>query len=99
MADHPDQKFKEYVVNGIRHGFCVGFAYATASCRSAVKNLLSVREQPQVVGDYLAQECAHGRILGPLNPKDFLQVHTSQFGIIPKNTPSSWWLIVDLSSP
>ena len=44
VADHPDQKFKEYVVNGIRHGFRVGFDYATASCPSSVKNLPSVRD-------------------------------------------------------
>ena len=58
-----------------------------------------MREQPQIVGDYLAEECAQGRILGPLDPKSFPQVHTSRIGIIPKSTPGKWCLIVDLSSP
>ena len=91
LADHPDQRFNEYIIDGIRYGFRVGVDYATALCCFSIKNLPS-----QVVGNYLAQECAQGRILGLLNPKEFPQVHTSQFGIIPKNTPGSWQLIVDL---
>ena len=99
MAHHPDRRFKEYIVDGIRRGFRVGFNYAAASCHASGQNLPSVREQPQVVRDYLAQECALGRILGPLDPKLYPQVHTSRFGIIPKSTPGKWRLIVDLSSP
>ncbi|MCG8625873.1 MAG: hypothetical protein MJE68_28235, partial [Proteobacteria bacterium] len=68
----------------------MGFDYTTAACRSSEKNLPSVREQPQIVGDYLAEECAQGRILGPFDPKSFPQV---------LSTPGKWCLIVDLSSP
>ena len=52
-----------------------------------------------IVRDYLAEECATGRVLGPLLPKDFPNVHVSSFGVIPKKTPGKWWLIVDLSAP
>ena len=99
LASHPDQKFREYVVNGLRWGFRIGFDYAHAACQKSIGNLASVKDQPQIVRDYLAEECAEGCVLGPLDPKSFPQVHTSRFGIIPKSTPGKWRLIVDLSSP
>lgn len=40
-------------------------------------NMLSVLEQHQVVQGYLAKECSKGRVLGPLNPTAFPQVHAS----------------------
>ena len=77
LAGHPDQKFREYVVNGILNGFRIGFNYTNTACRKSGKNLPSVREHLQVVRDYLAEECAQGRILGPLDPESFPQLHTS----------------------
>ena len=59
----------------------------------------SVRNYPEVIADYLAVECANGRIIGPL-PRDSIPgVHVSKFGLIPKKTPGEWRLIVDLSAP
>ena len=52
-----------------------------------------------MVTEYLAKECAEGRVLGPLNCNDFPQVHTSRFGVIPKGSTGKWRLIVDMSSP
>ena len=40
-----------------------------------------------------------GRVLGPLSSEDFPQVHTSQFGVIPKDTMKKWRFILDMSSP
>ena len=59
----------------------------------------SVASQPQVVRDYLAEECALGRILGPLLRETLPGVQLSRFGLIPKKTRGAWRLIVDLSSP
>lgn len=61
--------------------------------------MLSARERPEVVRDYLAKECAEGRILGPLDPTQFPFVHTSRFGVIPKSSSGKWRLIVDMSAP
>ena len=99
LAGHPDQRFREYVVNGLRYGFRVGFDYTHTSCRKSDGNLASVRNQPQIVRDYLAEECAQGRVMGPFDPGSLPQVHTNRFGVIPKSTPGKWRLIVDLSSP
>ena len=40
-----------------------------------------------------------GRIIGPLALSDFPRIHKSHFGVIPKNSPGKWHLIVDLSAP
>lgn len=63
------------------------------------RNLASASEHAQVVCNYLAAECAAGRVIGPLAVSDFSEVHVSSFGVIPKETPGKWRLIVDLSSP
>lgn len=84
LRDHPDQRFREYIVNGIRNGFHVGFDYTTAACCSSGKNLPSVREQSQIVGDYLAEECAQGRILGPFDPKSFPKFIPAVLELYPK---------------
>ena len=99
LQSHPDRDFRQYVVEGIRNGFRIGFDY---SCRvqSATGNMQSVRNHPQLIADYLAEECAMGRILGPFERDDLapVQVHISRFGLIPKKTPGEWRLIIDLSS-
>ena len=61
--------------------------------------MLSTSEHPQVVRDYLALECAAGRVLGPLPVEEFPQVQLSPLGVIPKKSPGKWRLITDLSSP
>jgi hypothetical protein len=84
-VDHPDQVFRKYVVDGIRHGFRVGFDYARAGpTHSSRGNMISSQEHPEVIQEYLAEECSEGRVLGPLDPAQFPQVHTSKFGVIPK---------------
>lgn len=98
LARHPDQQFCRYIVDGIRYGFRLGFNYSQVH-RSATRNMVSADQQPQVVQDYLATECAAGRILGPLSPEHVQGVHISRFGVIPKKTPGKWRLILDLSHP
>ena len=100
LADHPDERFRRYIVNGIREGFRVGYDYRRAGqIRSAQGNMSSTQEHPEIIRDYLAKECSEGRVLGPFDPARFPQVHTSKFGVIPKSTPGKWRLIVDMSHP
>jgi len=100
MANHPDHRFREYVVNGIREGFRVGFDYGR-KCTGAHRNMRSATQNPKVVSDYLLTECSAGRVVGPFQ-RDIASpgsIHTSRFGVIPKGTPGKWRLIVDLSYP
>ncbi len=59
----------------------------------------SSQEQPEVVDEYLAEECGKGRVLGPLNQEHLPHIHTNRFGVIPKGTTGRWRLIVDMSFP
>lgn len=98
LAEHPDQRFRSYIVNGIRFGFRVGYTYHH-SPRKSRQNMPSALQKPDVIRDYLAKECSEGRVLGPLDPSEFPYIHTSRFGVIPKGSSGKWRLIVDMSSP
>lgn len=81
LARHPDQRFRNYIVSGLRHGVRIGFDYSPTCCK-AKHNLLSASDQPHIVRDYLADECSAGRVLGPLPPN----VRVSPFGVILKKS-------------
>ncbi len=99
LAEHPDQTLAEYLVRGIRDGFRIGFSYGSHSLSSSKGCMQSARDHPEVVREYLAQECMEGRIRGPLPVEEWPDVQVSRFGVIPKGKSGKWRLIVDLSSP
>ena len=77
----------------------VEFNYKGHTCRSSRSNMLSAQEHTQVIRDYLATECAEGRVVGPLTPAWAQAMQISRFGVIPKGSNGKWRLILDLSSP
>ena len=98
LQSHPDRTFVEYLVQGTRQGFRLGFGYGEVQLRSASRNMRSAEDNAEVVEQYLAKECGLGRVVGPLALDD--SVHVSRFGVIPKpHQPGKWRLIVDLSAP
>lgn len=100
LQEHPDRGFREYILEGLEHGFRVGFGYSMVSCKCAKRNMVSAEEHPEVVERYLAKERRLGRVIGPLECARFPQVQVSRFGVIPKpHQPGEWRLIVDLSYP
>ena len=102
LEGHPDRVLAEIVLRGIREGFRVGFHGNLADLQPCKQNLISVREHPEVVQEYLKQEVMAGRIIevGDLRQAQALGVHCSPFGVIPKKGRAGMWrLIVDLSSP
>ena len=58
----------------------------------------STWEHPEIIWEYLAKECAEGRILGPFPPASLPGIQVSRFGVIPKKGLNKWRLILDLSS-
>ena len=62
-------------------------------------NMPSAREHPEVVQQYLADELAKNRFLGPFPPGQIEDIHVNRFGVIPKGHTSKWRLITDLSFP
>ena len=100
LATHPDQRLRSYLVQGIKEGFRIGFARRVEGVsNNSTRNMPSANDQPQVIDDYLAEECSLGRVLGPLRQEFFPQVHMNRFGVIPKGTSGRWRLIVDMSYP
>ena len=97
LAEHPDRDFATYVLNGIEHGFRVGFAQGNP-LSSARRNMHSVALHPSVVDSYIRSETQEGRILGPFPPGHIQGLHVNRMGVIPKgHTPGRWRLITDLS--
>ena len=63
---------------------------------SSKANMLSAKEHPAVITDYLSKELQRGRTL----PTQMAPTQVSRFGVIPKrHLPREWLLIVDLSAP
>ena len=57
LADHPDRRFADYIVMGIRTGFLIGFDY-DHRCVKAKNDIHSAREHPEIIREYLAKEGA-----------------------------------------
>lgn len=99
MSNHPDRTFVGYILNGLQHGFRVGFDYA-CPLQMARHNMPSALLHEPVVGEYIQKELALGRILGPFPPGALDSLHINRMGVIPKgHTPGKWRLITDLSFP
>ena len=100
LAGHPDRQAVAYVLNGLQHGFRLGFQPARR-LKPARKNKPSAFQNPNlVIDDYLATEVARGRVVGPFPSPSLPNLQVSSFGVIPKKGQlGKWRLIVDLSSP
>lgn len=61
------EKMKEmaHVLNGLQYGFKLGFHQSRSKLNSAQKNKLSAFQHPSVIDDFLANEVALGRVVGP----------------------------------
>ena len=102
LRDHPDRRLVGVVVRGIREGFRVGLQGDPKGLKPARQNMVSVRQHPEVVQEYLARELEAGRIVevGHSTHAAAMGIHCSPFGVIPKKGKAGRWrLIVDLSAP
>ena len=98
LASHPDRQKVNYVVNGLRFGFTLGFQPQSCKLKSVTSNCHSAYEHPTVIDDYLTKEIKFGRVFGPTQTPPFSNLHISRFGVIPKKQ-AGWRLILDLSFP
>ena len=99
LRSHPAREYAAYIVRGIRSGFRVGFQYGLAPCQSAQRNMLSASQCQGKISEFLATECAAGRVLGPFSRDLVPMVQVNRMGAVPKSTPGKYRLIVDLSYP
>ena len=99
LSELPDRECAEYVLRGLGEGFRIGFDYENCSWRGAQSNMLSARQNTQVIDEYLRVEREKGRVVGPADPEQ-CRIQVNRFGVIPKShQPGKWRLIVDLSYP
>ena len=78
LHSHPGKNLADYVIQGIRDGFRVGFDYAYHRTKRTSSNRKSALECATVVQEYLEKECAEGRVLGPFNMDQFPLSQTSR---------------------
>ena len=81
LANHPDKCFTEYILQGIRSGFRIG--YDRHNCLVPATSNLNVAN-PQALTEYLSREVALGR-MGKIHVSKWQSgLHTSLLGMIPK---------------
>ena len=82
LQSHPDKTFCHYLLDGIKHGFHIGYDYANYTRQAASRNIASALENPSVVDEYLAKEKELGRIIGSITPGS-MQLQINRFGGYP----------------
>ena len=98
LCSHPDRNQVDYVLNGLRQGFRLGFHPEAVTLKSAKANCPSALDHHTVIDEYLAKEVALGRVVGPFTQPVLDNLQISRFGVIPKKD-GGWRLILDLSFP
>ena len=100
LRHHPDREYVSYLIQGIRHGFRIGFDWKERLRKPPKRNMLSAEQNPEVVDAYLAKEVAAGRVVAVGAEHQQTGVRISRFGVIPKpHQPGKWRLILDMSHP
>ena len=80
---HPNRQKVDFVLDGIRHGFRLGFC-PTQRLKPAKKNKPSADQHPSVIDGYLAHEVSRGRVAGLFDFPPLPNLQVSSFGVIPK---------------
>ena len=75
LWNHPDRAAVSYLLEGLKHGFRVGFSPSSWVLKSSCMNMWSAIQQPSVIDDYLQTEIAQGRIAGPFPTSPFPYLH------------------------
>ena len=65
LTSHPDRRKADYVLNGLRFGFHLGFQPNLCKLKSAASNCPSANEHPSVIDECLNKEVSLGRVFGP----------------------------------
>ena len=100
LRRHPDQRFANYIIAGLKEGFRIG-ADRGKIIRPAASNMPSAHVHRRVITDYINSERRLGRMLGPFPLGSFahVPVQRNRIGVIPKTQAGKWRLITDLSYP
>ena len=64
LSSNPVLEFMAFLLCGIQEGFRVGFDYGRVVLKPSKSNMVSEREHPAIVSEYLQEECKKGRVIG-----------------------------------
>ena len=98
LGGHPGRQKIDYVLNGLRNGFRLGFNPDSPKLKSVKANCPSALRHASVIDNYLAKEVSLGRVYGPTSIPPINNLQVNRFGVIPKKD-GGWRLILDLSFP
>ena len=93
---HPDFQFVSYLVNGLQHGFDIGFSRDRTNHTSP--NLSSALAHSDFVSAQLAARCERQEMGGPFDSPPFSTMQCSGVGTVPKKN-GKLRLIHHLSAP
>ena len=96
LQDHPDRQLIQFLSNGFRDGFHIGYQGNITAGQS--RNLLSARSNYLSVTAAINKELERGHTSGPFYSPPFDTLHCSPLGAVPKKD-GSYRIILDLSSP
>ena len=82
LCDHPDPAFVDYVINGLSHGFDIG--YRGPRRRTSSPNLPSALSHPDFISTHLQAACLRQETAGPYPTPPFTDLHCSGLGAVPK---------------
>ena len=77
LINYPSPSVKQFFMEGLLHGFHIGFDYSLTELHSVKNNMHSALECPYVVDEYLRREVIEGRVAGPFRNELLLKAHTS----------------------
>ena len=83
LCCHSDRQKVDYVLDGFRYGFRLGFHPDITTLKSAKENYPSAVQHPSVIIEYLAKEVL-GRVFGPTSVPAVDSLQINRFGVIPK---------------
>ena len=96
LQGYPDQSIADYLINGFRFGFDIGYTGPRFPWVS--KNLVSSISNSLAISQAIQKELSRGHIAGHFKEPPFPNLHCSPLGAVPKKD-GSYRLIIASSSP
>lgn len=96
LKKYPNKPDAQFLLSGFQTGFKLNYNGPRLSVRS--HNLLSARQENQILNLKLYEDKYLGRIIGPFPYPPISNLRINPVGLVPKNT-GGWRLITNLSFP
>ena len=97
LATYCSRHDTQVLFEGFTTGFRLGYTGPRVS--TSARNLVSARQNKEVLQGKIDRELHLGRIAGPFPSPPFPNLRCSPIGLVPKQTPGEFRLIHNLSSP